>query len=44
MNNFSKYCNKWQLTGNTNKTKSMIFKQRNTKTEPNFIAYEEQAI
>jgi hypothetical protein len=35
-----KRCNpNWQLAINVNKTKSMIFKQNYTKTEPSFVYY-----
>jgi hypothetical protein len=36
LNNLSNYCDNWQLAINVNKTKSMIFKQNYTKTEPFF--------
>ena len=29
VNNLEKYCDKWQLNLNVNKTKTMIFQQRN---------------
>ena len=31
---FHLYCNKWQLTVNTSKTKTMVFQNGNTETTP----------
>ena len=43
--NISNYCDNWQLIAiNINKTKSMIFKQNYTKTEPSFVYYRNNQI
>ena len=42
--NLSNYCDNWQLVINVNKTKSMIFKQNYTKTEPSFVYYRNNQI
>jgi hypothetical protein len=44
LNNLSNYCDNWQLAINVNKTKSMIFKQHYTKTEPSFVYYRNNQI
>ena len=44
LNNLSNYCDNWQLAINVNKTKSMIFKQNYTKTEPSFVYYRNNQI
>ena len=44
LNNLSNYCDNWQLDINVNKTKSMIFKQNYTKTEPSFVYYRNNQI
>jgi hypothetical protein len=44
INNLSNYCDNWQLVINVNKTKSMIFKQNYTKTEPSFVYYRNNQI
>lgn len=44
LNNLSKYCDTWQLNVNINKTKSMIFKQRNLRPEPSFVTYKNEVI
>ena len=44
LNNISNYCDNWQLDINVNKTKSMIFKQNSTKTEPSFVYYRNNQI
>ena len=44
INNFSKYCDKWQLTVNIKKTKSMVFQRRLSKVEKPFIKYKNQFI
>jgi hypothetical protein len=44
LDNLSNYCDNWQLAINVNKTKSMIFKQNYTKTEPSFVYYRNNQI
>jgi hypothetical protein len=44
LNNLSNYSDNWQLAINVNKTKSMIFKQNYTKTEPSFVYYRNNQI
>ena len=44
LSNLSNYCDNWQLAINVNKTKSMIFKQNYTKTEPSFVYYRNNQI
>ena len=44
LNNFSHYCDRWQLSVNIQKTKSMIFQNRNVKLEKPFILYKNQYI
>ena len=39
LNNLSEYCDKWQLTVNTNKTKSMIFQNNCCKSPKSFVKY-----
>ena len=45
LNNLEEYCNKWQLTVNVNKTKSMIFQNKiNNRNEEDFLMFKNSKI
>lgn len=45
LNNLEEYCNKWQLTVNVDKTKSMIFQNKtNYKNEEDFLMFKNDKI
>ena len=44
IDNLFNYCDNWRLAIDVNKTKSMIFKQNYTKTEPSFVYYRNNQI
>ena len=44
LNNLSEYCDKWQLTVNTSKTKSMIFQNNGCKPPNTFVKYKTTCI
>ncbi len=44
LKNLSEYCDKWQLTVNANKTKTMIFQNKNTNIPNSFEQYKDIAI
>jgi hypothetical protein len=44
IDNLYNYCDNWRLAIDVNKTKSMIFKQNYTKTEPSFVYYRNNQI